>query len=583
MLHARADRVSEGAHRAPPRPRLVLRPVSDAWEQEADRLADTLIAPNRSPSPMPRPAPIAVQRRCAGCKPEEEEERGTSILQREAESAVDAESAVPEATAARIRGLGGGQPLDPTDRRDFESRLAFDFSRVRIHADATAAGAARALRAHAFTVGHNIVFASGRYAPERLSGRRLLAHELAHVAQQTAAGSSSQPVVQRAPDGVPFEKYSDEMERQYRLRGDTITANAIRRCRDEGVPACDQILTAREWSALYSAGSSAKGDGAKLRTALSLSGPMPLLGRVGVAVSSASTTATATTAATVGGGGAGLGVGATVVAPAAAIAGVLLVAGFQLWALGRFQAALRDKGFILLDEPLGLCIGGCHMAPRPQPSLFPLRPRLDTDLEPITDWIKKRDTKEETKRRPRPPFTLRVPREKAHQLRAYQALLGVLVSDPSYVRPATRQVANWEKAIRPGGSHGMWPSVYLKAVNLGLRPPRVFRPDWSRTRSIPFEVDHIIEMQVVPRVLWPAFDDMTNYELLDQTANSAAGPRMAATIAAERAVQEAVDPTKVGRVLPFEAVALGGGSQGEVWTKDQIQRGDHIDEYERRL
>ena len=187
MLHTRVDRVSEGAHRPPPRPRLVLGPISDAWEQEADRLADTLIAPNRSPSPTPRPAPIAVQRQCAGCQREEEEERGTSILQREAESATDAESAVPEAAAARIRALGGGQPLDPTDRRDFESRLAFDFSRVRIHADATAAGAARALRAHAFTVGHHIVFASGRHAPERLSGRRLLAHELVHVAQQTAA------------------------------------------------------------------------------------------------------------------------------------------------------------------------------------------------------------------------------------------------------------------------------------------------------------------------------------------------------------------------------------------------------------
>jgi hypothetical protein len=58
---------------------------------------------------------------------------------------------------------------------------------VRIHADARAAEAARAVRARAFTWGRNVVFAPGEYAPGTPRGRRLLAHELTHVVQQGRA------------------------------------------------------------------------------------------------------------------------------------------------------------------------------------------------------------------------------------------------------------------------------------------------------------------------------------------------------------------------------------------------------------
>lgn len=64
----------------------------------------------------------------------------------------------------------------------FEPRLGRDLGPVRIHADAPAAASARALDARAFTVGHHIVFAAGRYTPRTPAGRRLLAHELVHVA-----------------------------------------------------------------------------------------------------------------------------------------------------------------------------------------------------------------------------------------------------------------------------------------------------------------------------------------------------------------------------------------------------------------
>ncbi|MGH7230239.1 MAG: DUF4157 domain-containing protein, partial [Nitrospiraceae bacterium] len=62
-----------------------------------------------------------------------------------------------------------------------------DFSRVRLHADASAHATADALAARAFTLGSDVVFASGEYAPHSPAGRYLLAHELTHVVQQGAA------------------------------------------------------------------------------------------------------------------------------------------------------------------------------------------------------------------------------------------------------------------------------------------------------------------------------------------------------------------------------------------------------------
>jgi outer membrane protein OmpA-like peptidoglycan-associated protein len=71
-----------------------------------------------------------------------------------------------------------------------EARFGHDFSRVRVHTDPTAARSARAVHALAYTVGSDIAFDAGRYAPDTGAGRRLLAHELAHVVQQrTTTGS----------------------------------------------------------------------------------------------------------------------------------------------------------------------------------------------------------------------------------------------------------------------------------------------------------------------------------------------------------------------------------------------------------
>ena len=93
------------------------------------------------------------------------------------EGAAPAEAYVDDALASP------GRPLDPSTRRAMEARFGYDFSAVRIHDDAAAAATAADIDAAAFTVGQDVVFGGGRFDPSGAEGWRLLAHELAHVAQ----------------------------------------------------------------------------------------------------------------------------------------------------------------------------------------------------------------------------------------------------------------------------------------------------------------------------------------------------------------------------------------------------------------
>lgn len=95
-----------------------------------------------------------------------------------------------------------GQPLDPQLKPVFERRMEADFSAVRLHTDAASAAAADSIGAAAFTYGHDIAFAGQRYAPRTESGQRLLAHELAHVLQQSGRlGPPVKGMVQRQHTG----------------------------------------------------------------------------------------------------------------------------------------------------------------------------------------------------------------------------------------------------------------------------------------------------------------------------------------------------------------------------------------------
>jgi hypothetical protein len=85
-----------------------------------------------------------------------------------------------------------GRALDPSTRAFMEPRFGRDFSDVRVHTDPGAAASARAIDAHAYTAGRDIVFGPGRYRPDTPDGRKLIAHELTHVVQQGRSGPAVQ-------------------------------------------------------------------------------------------------------------------------------------------------------------------------------------------------------------------------------------------------------------------------------------------------------------------------------------------------------------------------------------------------------
>src|SRR5262249_3948444 len=97
-----------------------------------------------------------------------------------------------------------GEPLPAPTRAFFEPRFGWDFGPVRIHVGQRAAESAQAIGARAFTLGSDIVFGSGQYAPDSPEGRKLLAHELTHVVQQRdSTGASWSIFRQLSPSASP--------------------------------------------------------------------------------------------------------------------------------------------------------------------------------------------------------------------------------------------------------------------------------------------------------------------------------------------------------------------------------------------
>lgn len=104
-----------------------------------------------------------------------------------------------------------GEPLPMGIRESFEDAFGADLSAVRVHHDEVAAAAARKERAIAFTAGRDVFFAAGEYRPESADGARLLAHELAHVLQQTAeAGPGGALKATAATGSGPIQRVEDE-------------------------------------------------------------------------------------------------------------------------------------------------------------------------------------------------------------------------------------------------------------------------------------------------------------------------------------------------------------------------------------
>jgi len=181
--------------------KLAIGSPSDALEQEADQVAEQVIG---MPEGMSESPPLALssasgsttQRKCAAC---EEEDKKKKKLQTKRTSSADSDRDLDAGMAEQVAGRGG-EPLPSELGTYFESRFGLDFSNVRVHTGSEAAEGAGAVQARAYTIGRDIVFGHGEYAPETTEGKRLLAHELTHVVQQGALGDSSAhatPSIQR--------------------------------------------------------------------------------------------------------------------------------------------------------------------------------------------------------------------------------------------------------------------------------------------------------------------------------------------------------------------------------------------------
>lgn len=169
---------------------------SDSYEQEADRVADRVMR-------LPNPFPAAVSSVAAvqGHDP--------ARMMRSAGCGTLEHAEVPPIVHEVLR--SPGQHLDHATRTFMQARFGHDFSGVRVYSGPAAEQSAEHVNAHAYTVGQKIVFNTGQFAPGTLQGQGLLAHELAHVVQQTGGAplfphpgnagwaSSQQLALQRKP------------------------------------------------------------------------------------------------------------------------------------------------------------------------------------------------------------------------------------------------------------------------------------------------------------------------------------------------------------------------------------------------
>jgi hypothetical protein len=119
---------------------------------------------------------------------------------------------------SEVVGRSGGQTLDADTRGFMESRFGTDFSDVRVHTGGSAAASARAVQAHAYTVGNDVVFGAGHYQPDTDSGRRMLAHELTHVVQQRNGPVDGTP----AAGGVKISDPADSFEQAAEANADRV-------------------------------------------------------------------------------------------------------------------------------------------------------------------------------------------------------------------------------------------------------------------------------------------------------------------------------------------------------------------------
>ena len=192
---------------------------NDRYEQEADAMADRVVRGEASQL-MGTDASPNVQMKCAACEKEQDVQRITSakepqgdiqtkpLLMRKAQNG--ASVGTPALASQLSSSRGGGQAMPTSTNQQMSQSFGTDFSGVRIHTDSRASEMNQGLSARAFTHGSDVYFNQGEYSPGSSEGKRLLAHELTHVVQQTGNNTSIQrmlacpPQYQISKDWKPY-------------------------------------------------------------------------------------------------------------------------------------------------------------------------------------------------------------------------------------------------------------------------------------------------------------------------------------------------------------------------------------------
>jgi hypothetical protein len=197
----------------PVQPKLDVGPADDAYEQEADALADRVMREPADDMEETEEDTVQPRRKCAACAAEDEVRRQVEVeeeedtvqprrqcaacaaeerVQRQGVAEAEAESGPPELAASPQKLTTGGSPLPDATRSFYENRLGRDLSAVRVHTGTPARAMSESINARAFTYGSHVWMGEGTAAPSHT-----LAHELTHVLQQTQPDE-----VRREPDGV---------------------------------------------------------------------------------------------------------------------------------------------------------------------------------------------------------------------------------------------------------------------------------------------------------------------------------------------------------------------------------------------
>lgn len=166
-------------------PKLSVSQPDDPFEQEADRVAERVM---RMPEPQLQRA-CACGGGCPTCKTAQPDDERMHLQTKLVQGGDSVQTASPVIVQEALD--SPGRSLDPVTRASMESRFGHDFGHVRVHTDAKAAESARGVNALAYTVGRDVVFGEGQYAPATGAGRRLIAHELTHVLQQSHSVSGN--------------------------------------------------------------------------------------------------------------------------------------------------------------------------------------------------------------------------------------------------------------------------------------------------------------------------------------------------------------------------------------------------------